>query len=211
MNAARKPMGLMDYGLAGLCCAGTEAAQDLMGKGIVGLDITLPSTVLTQIGITDSAMTGFDAEALTVGDVGFLTGWTAFKNTWSTFKGNNDTQFKILKNSPTTVLAEVQQFQETLNQWRTRYQQLTGKTPSGPTLAGPNAPPKPPPDTGWSLSTKILIGIAATIVVGGAGYATYRYVQTAKRSTRRGKKFLENELSSGLTTGHRAVKLALQE
>jgi hypothetical protein len=205
-------MGIYEQGLAGLCVAGSEATQNILGKGSVGLNLVLPSTVMEQINQTDAAFQSLDADVKAhVTRPAFLQGWQATLNAWNTFKSNNDTQFKIAKNFPSTVLAEVQQHKEKLNGWRDAYAKETNISPSGPQQNIPKPPPPEKEPERMSEGTKLLIGLFAVLAIGGFGYATYRYFQTAKRQTVKGKRFLEGELSRGLTPETRAMKVALED
>jgi hypothetical protein len=165
----------------------------------------------------DADVRGLDAEIVAnVKRQSFLDMWTAYKASWDAFRRDNDTTFKVITHLPSSVDNLLEQQKVKFIERRRAYELETGLASSVPIPQKP----KPPPEEGWSLSTKILLGLAAALAVGGFGYATYRYYQEAQRIKGRLQPLAEEAalaalgarmgggMTGGLTGGGRAAMLA---
>jgi hypothetical protein len=200
MNQRRFIRGLqganMDLGMTALRFAGLEAAEGLTGPVIrrpvqrtaTGAEqggqwfFLSPSTVAEAIVSLDAAFKALDADIRgNVRRAEFLSGWAAQLSAWSTFKADNDTALKLLIHGTGPVWRQAEVYRTQLSGWRDAYAKETGFQPSGP---GPSSMPLPKPQEPEPFWTPTKIAIAV-LVAGALGYATYRYWQSATKTSRR--------------------------
>lgn len=155
----------------------------------VGALIVSPAVVRDKLNEVNRQVNTLDSEIKTnVQRSAFLSTWGEFKNNWQKFYDDHQSLAKILLTGTGTLDRKANEYQAQLSDW---YSALKQENPTARLVFPPPLPPTAPP-TGpsvpwWGVSLLTLLGTGAVVY---ATYASYLYIQEAKKK----KQFLEEEV-----------------